>query len=64
MEEIRIDAYVEEIRANRAGDRSDKARISASYEAASILASITFEVSMEHAKDFFVGQKITIAIWR
>ena len=57
-----FDAYVSEVRANRAGDRSEKFAVSASYEAANILGSITFEVPIECAKDFYIGQKLTVEV--
>ena len=60
---IKIDAWVQGIEGNRAGDRSEKVRITASYEAASILSSITFNVPIAQAHDYFVGQKIRIAIY-
>jgi len=57
-----IDAYIESIYGNRAGDRSEKIRVSASYESANILNSITFDVPIDQANQFFVGQKLRITI--
>ena len=57
-----INAYVCEIRGNRAGDRSEKVTVCASYESANTLSSITFEVPIENAVNFFVGQKVQVSI--
>jgi len=62
MDKYTIDAYVQEIRGNRAGDRAEKIIIAANYEAVSILNSITFEVPISEANKFFVGQKISVTI--
>ena len=64
MDAINIVAWVCEIRGNRAGDRSEKVSVSASYESANILSTITFEVSVEDARSFYVGQQIQIQISR
>ncbi len=57
-----IDAYVEGIRGNRAGDRSELITVTASYECASILSSITFLVPIADATDYYIGQKLQIEI--
>ena len=62
MTDIEIEAYVQSIEGNRAGDRSEKARVLASYLSSSILGSLAFDVPIGEAKDYFVGQKITIII--
>ncbi len=62
MGKYQIDAYVEMIRGDRAGDRSDKIEITASYEAASILSSLTFQVPILEANRFYIGQKIAILV--
>ena len=62
MDRVSIDAWVCEILANRLGDRSEKARVSATYESAGIVGSITFDVPISEAKDFYVGQLIKIYI--
>jgi len=62
MDKAVIVAYVSEVRANRAGDRSEKVTISADYESANILSSLTFQVPIAQAKQFFVGQPITINV--
>lgn len=59
---MEIIAYVEAIRGNRAGDRSEKVTVTASYESASILSSITFDVPVEQAGEYYIGQEITITI--
>lgn len=62
MSSVNISAYINTIRTNRMGDRSEKATICADYQSAGIISSITFEVPIEQAKSFFVGQKININI--
>ncbi len=57
-----IDAYIESIQANRAGDRSEKIRVTASYEEANILSSLTFEVPIAEAANYYVGQKVNITV--
>ena len=59
---MEIIAYVCEIRGNRAGDRSEKITVTASYESASILSSIAFDVPIEQACEYFIGQEINITI--
>lgn len=56
------DAYVTEIQAYRMGDRSEKFRVSASYQMASILGSISFEVEMDQARKFWVGQRLGLHV--
>lgn len=62
MDKVTINAYVSEVRANRAGDRSEIVTVSADYESANILSSLTFQVPIAQAKQFFVGQPITISV--
>ena len=59
---IIIDAHVQDIRGDRVGDMSEKVSVCASYESANTLSSITFDVPINNARDFFVGQKIQINI--
>ncbi|MCJ7829364.1 MAG: hypothetical protein MUP81_06460 [Dehalococcoidia bacterium] len=59
---VNIEAFVCVISSNRAGDRSELAAITATYEAASTASSITFHVPISQAKHFFVGQKLTISV--
>ena len=59
---MEIKAYICEIRGNRAGDRSEKVTVTASYESANVVNSITFDMPIEQAREYFVGQKITITI--
>lgn len=59
---MEIKAYIYEIRGNRAGDRAEKITVSASYESASIMSSITFDVPIEQASEYYIGQEITITI--
>lgn len=60
--EVVIDAYVSEIRSNGMGDRSEKATVAADYEAASVGNSVTFQIPIAQANQFFVGQKINIIV--
>ncbi|KKN15553.1 hypothetical protein LCGC14_0984980 [marine sediment metagenome] len=57
-----IKAHVADIRGNRMGDRSEKITVCASYEAASIISSITFEAPIEDAPKFYVGQEISVIV--
>ena len=57
-----IKAYISEIRGNRAGNLSEKVSISANYECASIISSITFDVSIDEAKKYHIGQELIIEI--
>ena len=57
-----IMAYVGRIEGNRAGYHSEMVRISADYEASSIAGSITFDVPIEQAREYYVGQKWHIEI--
>ena len=59
---VEIVAYISALQVNRAGDRSEKIRIAADYESASIMGSITFEVPIDQALKYYVGQKISIRI--
>ncbi len=59
---ITIDAFITEVRGNRAGNLADKVTIAADYESANILSSLTFQVPIAQANQFFIGQKITITI--
>ncbi len=59
---VEIDAYISDLRSNRMGDRSEKITISADYESAGILSSITFQVPITEAKNFYIGQRIKIMI--
>ncbi len=59
----KIETYVTAVEGNRMGDRSEKIRITASYEAASIASSLTFEVAITQARKFWVGQRLTIAVF-
>ena len=62
MNKVTIDAYISEVRGNRAGDRSEKITIGADYESAGIVSSLTFQVPIDQANRFFVGQKISIIV--
>ena len=57
-----IVAYVSDVRGNRMGDRSEIVTITADYESANIISSLTFQVPIDHANQFFVGQKINITV--
>ena len=59
---IKIEAFVSAMRSNRAGDRSQTVSISADYEAANILSSITYWTDIKDAQNYFVGQKLIITI--
>ena len=62
MTRVEIEAYVSEIQGNRAGDRSEKARISASYECANVHSSLTFDVPISEARYYWVGQKLALIV--
>lgn len=57
-----IDAYVCEIRTNRAGDRSDKITVTASYESAGVCGDICFFAPITFAKRYYMGQKLIVSI--
>ncbi|KKM13662.1 hypothetical protein LCGC14_1714000 [marine sediment metagenome] len=57
-----IKAYVTAINGNRAGNLSEKITVCASYEAASIISSITFEAAIAEADKFYVGQEIGVVV--
>ncbi len=57
-----IDAYVSDIRGNRAGDRSELIVVSATYECASVASSITFYAPITDANKYHIGQKLVITI--
>ena len=57
-----IIAHVEAIQTNRAGDRSEKFRVTATYESSNTASSITFDVPMSEAHRYFVGQRLQITI--
>lgn len=60
---IVMEAYVCEVQGNRAGDRSDKVRVTASYESADTMGTLTFDVPIANAKLFHVGQTVRIGIY-
>ena len=62
MNKVNIDAYVSEIRGNRARDLSDKITVSADYESANTCSAITFQVPIDQAPLFYIGQQISIVI--
>lgn len=62
MDIAEIKAYVAEIRGNRAGDRADKIRVTATYEHAKVVSSIEFDLTLVDARKFYVGQEITLII--
>ena len=57
-----ITAYVENIQANSIGNLATKGRISAGYESANTISSITFDVPIEQAREYYIGQKLRIEI--
>ena len=57
-----IMAYVGRIDGNRAGHLSETVRISADYEASNIAGSITFDVPVSEAREYYIGQKLRIEI--
>lgn len=59
---VEIKAYVMQVTGNRAGHLSENIRVSASYEAAGLLGSLSFDVPIEQAKEFYVGQELVITI--
>lgn len=60
--EISFNAFVQTIQGNRAGDRSEKFRVSATYMGGGVAGSISFDVPIAQAQQFFVGQTITVAV--
>lgn len=52
-----IEAYVECIQG-----LTDKVRISAGYESAKTISSITFDVPFAEAANYWIGQKLVITI--
>ncbi len=60
--EVKIKACVGSIESNRAGDRSEKARVRADYESSRIMGSITFDIPIANTSEYFVGQVISITI--
>lgn len=59
---VKIKAYIESINGNRAGDRSEKIRITASYESSNIMSTITYELPIDEAYRYYVGQELEISI--
>ena len=59
---VEIIAHVQEIHGNRMGDKSEKIRISASYETAGMINSITFDEPIDQASSYHIGQQLTITI--
>ena len=57
-----INARVSSIRANCVADRADKVQVTADYQCANILGSLTFEIPIDEAKTLYVGQKVSINI--
>ena len=62
MSSTTIEAYVSTIEGSRAGRLSEKMKVNAAYESASIMSSITFDAPIAEARNFYVGQKITIVV--
>ena len=62
MKILPIEAFVSDIRGNRAGDRSELIQVSATYECAGIASSITFYASISDANKYYIGQKLIISI--
>lgn len=58
----RIIAHIAEITGNRAGDRCEKVRVTATYESSNIMGSISFDVPIAEAVRIYVGQALTIVI--
>lgn len=56
-------AQIESLTTNRMGDRrSEKCRVTATYEIANVVGSITFDVPITDARRFHVGQRLTIGL--
>jgi len=59
---VEFRAYVEQVTGNRAGHLSEKLRVSASYEIPGLLGSLTFDVPVDQAQEYYIGQELTISI--
>ena len=55
-------AYIVEISSPTAGDRATRARVVATYEMGNTLGSLTFEVTIEQAQGFRIGQALMLNI--
>ena len=55
-------AYVCQIQTNRAGDRSEKVRITVTYEVPGSAGSLEFDMPIEEARNYYAGQAVTISI--
>lgn len=62
MKPIMIDGLVARISGNRNPDVSEKARIDLHYQCANVIAGIEFDVPFAEARNFWVGQRLTITI--
>lgn len=56
------EAYISSIEGNRAGRLSERVKIIAAYRMADTVGSIIFEVTLEAARGYYIGQKLTISI--
>lgn len=57
-----IEAYVSTIEGYRAGHLSEKMRVCAAYESANIMGSLTFDVPIAEARNFYIGQRLTVVV--
>lgn len=62
METVDINAYVSSIEGNRTGHLSEKIVVTAHYECSNIFSSISFNVPIKSARNYYVGQEINIRI--
>jgi len=58
----KIHGGISSIESYRRSDVSEKVRITADYECANILSTLTFEVPFADASHYFVGQKVAITV--
>ena len=57
-----IMAHVAQIEGNRMGDRSEMVRVTATYECANILGSLTFDIPTAESRGVYISQVLLITV--